>query len=368
MKQLILFASLTVSLVYGQANSGPAPTVPKNLPPPPSPQEVLAGGRAAAAQAPAVDPNKVVLTVGDQKITAREFNVYLEALPEQLRAQAQGPMKRQMAEQVVRMKLLAEQARKSGLDKDPVTQNRIAMQTENILAGAAYNEMMKKVTVDDAAARKYYDEHKKESEEASARHILIKFKGSPVPAREGKPELSEEQALAKAQEIRKKLLAGGDFAAIAKEESDDTGSGSNGGDLGSFKRNSMVPEFEQVAFSQPIGQVSEPIKTQFGYHLIRVDKRESPSFESMRSQIEERMRPEQARNAVEELAKTAAVNYDEAYFGPAPQPTLPGMGAAAAGGNAPEPAATKPAATQSKPAATKPATSKPTAPKAKPAK
>ena len=367
MKQLILFASLSASLVFGQANSGPAPTPPKNLPPPPSPQEVLAGGRAAASQAPAVDPNKVVLTVGDQKITAREFNVYLEALPEQLRAQAQGPMKRQMAEQVVRMKLLAQQARQSGLDKDPVTQNRIAMQTENILAGAAYNEMMKKVTVDDASARKYYEEHKNEWEEASARHILIKFKGSPVPAREGKPELSEEQALAKAQEIRKKLLAGGDFAAIAKEESDDTGSGSNGGDLGSFKRNSMVPEFEQVAFSQPIGQVSEPIKTQFGYHLIRVDKRESPSFESMRSQIEERMRPEQARTAVEQLAKTASVNYDEAFFGPAPQPTLPGTGAAA-GGSAQPPAAPKPASTQSKPAETKPAASKPAAPKAKPAK
>jgi parvulin-like peptidyl-prolyl isomerase len=305
MKQLILSASLSATLVFGQATSGPAPTAPKNLPPPPSPQEVLAGGRAAA-QAAAVDPNKVVLSVGDQKITAREFNVYLEALPEQLRAQAQGPLKRQMAEQVVRMKLLAQEAKKSGLDKDPATQNRIAMQTENILAGAAYNDMLKKVAVDEASARKYYEEHKNEWEEASARHILIKFKGSPVPAREGKPELSEEQALAKAQEIRKKLVAGADFAALAKEESDDTGSGSNGGDLGSFKRNSMVPEFEKVAFSQPVGEVSEPIKTQFGYHLIRVDKRDSSSFESVRSQIEERMRPEQARTAVEALAKNAS--------------------------------------------------------------
>ena len=95
---------------------------------------------------------------------------------------------------------------------------------------------------------------------------------------EGKPELTEEQALAKAQEIKKKLAAGGDFAALAKAESDDTGSGANGGELGTFKRNSMVPEFEQVAFSLARGQVSDPIKTQFGYHMIQVDKHDTPRW------------------------------------------------------------------------------------------
>ena len=101
--------------------------------------------------------------------------------------------------------------------------------------------------MDDTAAHKYYEEHKNEWDEVSARHILIKFKGSPVPAREGKPELTEEQALAKAQEIKKKLAAGENFATLAKAESDDTGSGANAGDLGTFKRNSMVPELEKTA-------------------------------------------------------------------------------------------------------------------------
>ena len=212
-----------------------------------------------------------------KKITAKEFDSYIEGLPEQLRQQARGPLKRQMAEQIVRVKLLSEEAKKQGLAEEPAMKSRIAFQVENLLAGAAYNSMLAKAQVDDESAKKYYDEHKNEWEEVSARHILVKYKGSPVPVREGKPELTEEQALAKAQELRKKVVDGADFAAIAKAESDDTQSGSNGGDLGTFKRNSMVPEFEKTAFALPVGQVSEPIKTQFGYHVINVEKHDTPA-------------------------------------------------------------------------------------------
>jgi parvulin-like peptidyl-prolyl isomerase len=265
--------------------------------------------------------------VGDEKITQKEFDQLIESLPEQARAQAQGPMKRQMAEQIARVKLLAAEARKKGLDKDPSVKARIQFQTENLLAGAAYNEYQKTAKVDEPAVRKYYDEHKGEFEKVEARHILIKFKGSPVPNREGKEELTEEQALAKAQEIRKKLAAGEDFAKLAKEESDDVGSGSNGGSLGSFGHGQMVPEFEKAAFALPAGQVSEPIKTQFGYHVIRVDKHDSQTFEELRPQLEQRMRPEAARTSVEELRKSANVVMDEAYFGPAttavPAPQVP---------------------------------------------
>lgn len=380
MKQYILSASLSASLLLAQATA-PSPAKPQVTPPtPPSPQEVLSGRPNGAPETPAVAPDKVVLTVGTEKVTAKEFDSYIEGLPEQVRAQARGPMKRQMADQIVRVKLLSQEARKAGLDQDPALKSRINFQVENLLAGAAYNDLVKKANVDDASVKKYYEEHKSEAEEVSARHILIKFKGSPVPVREGKQELSEEQALAKAQEVRKQLVGGGDFAALAKAESDDTGSGANGGDLGTFKKNSMVPEFEKVAFSIPIGEISEPTRTQFGYHLIKVEKREAPTFEAQRQQIEERMRPEQARQVVESLAKNATVVMDEAYFGP-PQPPAgaasprpgpgPGAGPAPAGGisaGTPGPAhvAPKPPATKA-PAAKAPA-AKPVAPKAKPAK
>ena len=362
MKQFILTASVSASFLFAQGTA-PSPATPTT----PSLPGMQAG--AAAAAQPTVAPDKVVLTVGSEKITAKEFDSYIEGLPEQLRAQARGPLKRQMAEQIVRVKVLSQQAKKSGLDQDPALKSRIAFQTENLLAGAAYSDMLKNVKVDEAAAQAYFNEHKNEWEEVSARHILIRYKGSPVPLPEGKTELSEEQALAKAQEIRKKLVAGGDFAAIAKAESDDTGSGANGGELGTFKRNSMVPEFEKAAFSLPVGQVSEPIKTQFGYHLIRVDKHDTPTVASVRDQIDERIKPDQARQAVEALAKGTPVVRDDAYFGPAPAAEPPaGAGAATPATPAaepPKPEAAKPES--AKPATPKPAATKPKAPAAKPA-
>ena len=270
-------------------------------------------------------------------------------------------MKRQMAEQIVRVKLLSQKAKQSGLAEDPAMKSRIAFQIDNLLAGAAYNDLLAKARVDDTSAQKYYAEHKNEWEEVTARHILIKYKGSPVPVREGKPELTEEQALAKAQELRKKIVDGGDFAALAKAESDDTGSGANGGELGSFKRNSMVPEFEKTAFSLPAGQVSEPVKTQFGYHIIKVEKHDTPELASVRAQIDERMKPEMARQAVENLAKGATVVMDESYFGPPTPPAAPAPSAIPV-------TPPKPEVQTSKPAAPKTPVTKPVAPKAKPEK
>jgi peptidyl-prolyl cis-trans isomerase C len=260
-----------------------------------------------------------VLTVGTETITAEEFETFLQILPEQYRAQAQaqGPMRRQIAQELARIKLLAAEARRRGLDKDEATKVRMAFQAENTLAGAAFNEILKKAPIDEAAARKYYDEHKNEWEQAQARHVLVRFKGSPSPLRDGQKELSEEEALAKCQELRKRILGGEDFAAIAKSESDDQGSGANGGDLGPpFKRGMMVPAFDQIAFTQAVGEVSEPVKTQFGYHLIKVEKRDSKPFEEAKPEIENKMRPEVARSAVEAMVSNAKVVYDEAYFGP----------------------------------------------------
>src|SRR5438093_795614 len=109
-----------------------------------------------------------------------------------------------------------------------------------------------------ADARKYYDAHKSEYERVKARHILIRFKGSPVPAGD-KKDLTEEEALAKSKALREKIAGGADFATLAKAESDDTGSGANGGDLNFFGHGQMVPAFEQVAFKLPVGEVSEPV-------------------------------------------------------------------------------------------------------------
>ncbi len=104
-------------------------------------------------------------------------------------------------------------------------------------------------------------------ERVRAQHILIS-----VP-QDATPEV-EQLALAKAISITQRLNDGEDFAALAQQFSDDTGSGAQGGDLGFFGRGQMVKEFEDAAFSLPIGQISQPVKSQFGYHIIRVQEKD----------------------------------------------------------------------------------------------
>jgi peptidyl-prolyl cis-trans isomerase C len=316
-----LFAQTAPATAKSKAAS-PAKAKAKAKPAKPAPATAATPAAAPATTTAAVSgtgDGKVVVSVGNEKITAKQFDDMIEGLPEQARAQVRGPAKRQFAEQLVRMKLLSAEARKRGLDKKPA----VALQMENVLAGAAYNDMAAQVKLDDADLRAEYEKRKNQFESVQARHILIKFKGSPVPAREGKPELSEEQALAKVQELRKQILAGSDFAALAKAESDDAGSGAQGGDLGTFARGQMVPEFDKMAFSLPIGEVSEPVKTQFGYHIIKVEKREAKSFDDVKQQLEQNLKPEMAREAVEKLRQNSTVTLDESYFGAATAPVAP---------------------------------------------
>lgn len=126
--------------------------------------------------------------------------------------------------------------------------------------------MAAKLPVDDAMLAKRYEELKPElggAEQRQARHILIK-----IPA-DATPE-AVEQARQKAAALRAQLSAGGDFAALARTESADSGSAEQGGDLGYFERGSMTPAFEEAAFALPINTVSEPVRTPFGFHLIEV--------------------------------------------------------------------------------------------------
>jgi parvulin-like peptidyl-prolyl isomerase len=287
--------------------------------PPPSPAPSLPPARLGvpAPKPTAVPPDQVVLTVGDEKLTAGEFDQLVDALPEQVRASARGPNRRQFAEQLVRIKIMSQEARKRKLDESPTVQRQIELQKENLLANVLFQEMATNVKVDEATAQKYFDQHKSEYESVHARHILVRFKGSQLPLGAGKKELTEEEALAKAQEIRKKLEAGEDFAALAKTESDDAQTGAKGGDLGTFKHGQMVPEFEQTAFGLPVGQISEPVKSKFGYHIIKVEQHEVKTFPEVRPELEKKMGPELARNALENLEKQVPVTLDDSFFGPA---------------------------------------------------
>jgi parvulin-like peptidyl-prolyl isomerase len=126
---------------------------------------------------------------------------------------------------------------------------------------------------------------------------------------------SQDLTKAKAQELQKAIKGGKDFVEVAKAESDDTGSGAQGGALGTFGHNQTVPEFENPAFTLPIDEVSDPVKSPFGYPIIQVQARNAKSFEEVRPQIETKMKPELARKAIEDLRKQANITLDENYFG-----------------------------------------------------
>jgi peptidyl-prolyl cis-trans isomerase C len=273
----------------------------------------LWGQQATPANGGAADP--VVLTVGSEKITQSMFQEIIASLPAQQQAQLATPAaRRSLAEQVAELKVMAQEARSRKLDQSGAVKAKIALQSDQVLANAVYQELTAG-DPDDAALRAYYDVHKQDWEEVKARHILIRMKGSRVPLRDGHKELTDEEALAKAKEVRAKILAGAKFEDEAKIESDDTGSGENGGDLGTFGQGQMVPEFDAVVFKAPIGQVTEPIKTDYGYHLILVEERKSKSFEDAKGEIEQKIRPEMGQKAIDALKAKTTVVYDEAYFG-----------------------------------------------------
>lgn len=124
---------------------------------------------------------------------------------------------------------------------------------------------MEDIKVTDEELKKYYNEYKPK---VKASHILV----------------DDEKT---AKDIKAKLEKGEDFAKLAKEYSKDTGSAQNGGDLGWFGPGKMVEEFEKAAYALKVGEISDPVKTQFGYHIIKVtDKEKKKSFDEMKEEIE----------------------------------------------------------------------------------
>lgn len=122
--------------------------------------------------------------------------------------------------------------------------------------------------VSESEIAQYHREHEEEFERpAQATLGYVVIPKEPVAA-------DTAAALARAQQVRQRILGGADFAEVAREVSSDRGSAARGGSLGTFGRGQMVPAFEQAAFSQPVGQVGEPVLSQFGYHIIQVESRE----------------------------------------------------------------------------------------------
>ncbi len=250
-------------------------------------------------------------------MTAADFDAIVEALEPKVQAQVRGPYKRQFIENIVTLKMLARQAALMHLDQTPAARQQMVYDREKVLASAAYKAMVTNARVDSETAHKYYDAHKQDYLQAWIHHILIPFKGYPGTLREGQKELTEEEALAKARDLVKRLRAGEDFATLAGAESADAPSALKGGDLGVPIRRGQTPRpFEDAAFTMSAGQISEPVKGQFGYEIIRVDKFEAKSFDEVRGELEVALKPVAARQQLEELKTALSVTLDDKFFGP----------------------------------------------------
>ena len=272
---------------------------------------------AITTPAPAsnVAPDTVVLTIGARKITRAQFDQLLAALAQNGRPAVTPADKRKVAEQYGELETFAQEARSRKLDESPEIKEMMSIQVDNVLASTLAKKVAEETQLTDLDLRAYYNAHKDEFEEAQGSHILIRFKGSRVPLKPNEKDLTEPEALAKAQEIRAKIVAGGDFAALAKAESDDAGSGAKGGELGAFRHGQMVKPFDEAAFSLPVGQVSEPVRTDFGYHVIKITSRTSKTYEEAKPEIEKKIKPTIAKVAMDKIKAQTPVTLNEEFFG-----------------------------------------------------
>jgi len=281
----------------------------------------MAAAQQAATPAAKLDTDPVVMSFGTTQVRQSELEGALKSVPAEYQSYAAGVGRKAFAEEYARMKMLAAEGIKNGLERTPEVAAQLAMLRDNAIANAQLNKIEADIKLSEADLQKSYDDRKATFEQSKARHILIAFTGSPA-AQPAKPKLTEEQAKAKAEEIRTKLVAGADFAEMAKKESDDTGSGSRGGDLGSFSRGQMVPEFEKAAFDGKVGEIGPVVRTQFGYHIIQVQERKTQALADVRSQLEKELRQTQLQAKLDSMKESGKITFNEVYFKPEPVPPM----------------------------------------------
>jgi peptidyl-prolyl cis-trans isomerase C len=291
------------------AQTLPKPTAPA-VPPAPTmttPEGVTVPLTIIAA--PVLPPDRVVFQVGDVQLTAAQVDQILLAFSETQRALANGPGRHQFIDQVVNALLLSEEARRRKLDQGEAYKNQIMFSAASLLSFQASEEIKRGVQADEPALRAYYEAHRSAYEQIHLRHILIRAQGASIALRPGEKELTDVEALAKARETRQRLADGADFAGLALLESADTVSAPKGGDLGWVQHGQTLPSLEEGAFALKDAELSQPVKSAFGYHILRVDERKPvKTFEDVRPEIEKTLTGEAIRKLLDSLkAKTKVV-------------------------------------------------------------
>jgi len=296
-----------------------------------------APGLAQAQQPPAAKPpaqkapqaatpapkDPVVATVNGQPIHLSELEVAQQALPPQYRTMPLQSVFPALLDRIIDSKLVVADGKKNKIEVDPAFKRRMAFVEDQVIQDYwLQKEVAKRITADKLQQR--YQEKLKSmpaEEEVHARHILV---------------ATEQEA----KDLQAELKKGTAFDKLAREKSTDKASGAEGGDLGWFKRTDMVKEFSDAAFALKKGELSEvPVKTQFGFHLIKMEDRRQappPSFEELSDPIREELARETVSGLLDQLRSTAKIekfNIDgskvEAKPAAPPTPAAPGTPAPA---------------------------------------
>jgi len=246
---------------------------------------------------------KVLAEVNSGTITTGDFDRELKNLPEYLKAMADTPQgRKEMLDTMIIRELILQQASKDGLDKGAEIEEKLQDLKKRLIVESF---LKKKVEVEskvsDEDMKKFYEQNKdkfKSGEQVKASHILVK---------------SEKEA----KEILAQLKSGGNFEELAKKNSVDSSS-AKGGDLGWFGKGSMVPAFEKAALALKEGQISDVVKSDFGFHIIKLTGKRPAGirpFEEVKEQIKGAIMPTKQQEVFqkikEELKKTAKIAIKE---------------------------------------------------------
>ncbi|RMH44010.1 MAG: peptidylprolyl isomerase [Alphaproteobacteria bacterium] len=241
----------------------------------------------------------VVATVNGTEITLGHVIAFRERLPEQYQQLPDDVLFKGIVDQLIQQQALADV-----LDQNPTRRNLLGLENQSrAFKASEMLDRLSAVEIPEADLRAAYDErfaNRPPEMEYNASHILVKTR--------------EE-----AEEIIKELEAGADFAELAKEKS--TGpSAANGGKLGWFGKGMMVKPFEDAVVALEPGQISGPVETQFGWHVIRLDEvreKPAPTFEEVREQLAAELKQARIDAEVERLTAEAKVERPEIEFDPA---------------------------------------------------
>ncbi|MEH3118336.1 MAG: peptidylprolyl isomerase [Methylorubrum populi] len=255
-----------------------------------------AGQKAPSAPAPvsaAVPPEAVVARVNGQPITAADLALAGEDPALSLPGVDEGAKQNLLVDYMVDLKVGAQAAEAAKVGDGPDFKRKLAYFRDKLLLDD-YLEREARKAVTPEAAKALYDQtvkSMKPEEEVHARHILVE---------------SEDEA----KKIAARIKGGEDFAKIAAELSKDPGSKTEGGDLGWFTQERMVKPFADAAFKLAPGQVSDPVKTQFGWHVLRVEEKRTkpvPTFDEMKEQIDQYLTRKAQQDTIVKLREAAKV-------------------------------------------------------------